>query len=475
MTAFLAIPLEFRLLLMFLLGTAIGSFLNLLIYRLRFEIRPISPWNDLWEATFGRFVVPPSGGPPAGDEHSAKSSHSGKSTSLTDKSEKKKPRPQGGPPKPHWYDRIPLFGWLFWSREIAYFGNRFWLRPFLLELFAGAFFAWLYDWETTQQALWLPGRITVFGLGQEVLHWQFASHVVLCSLMIVASFIDWDEFHIPDVITVTGAVVGLALAAWVPFSHLPDGAILLPPSPIYLEANSPNLWPAFLAPGSGPALAIALGCFLFWCFALTPRVWRTRRGWGMARRIFVAHMVRERITYVSLILAVLGSGGVFAGWMWLPALHWQSLVSSLIGLAFGVVIIWAVRLIGAVMLRREAMGFGDVTLVAMMGAFLGWQPCLILFFVGPWFGLLAAVLMLVSKKAWDHPIPYGPFLCLGALTTLICWSTIWGSLNAVFGVPGLVPIVLAICGPLMVLLLAISQLGKLLFRRRKREKLAAKD
>ena len=39
------------------------------------------------------------------------------------------------------------------------------------------------------------------------------------------------------------------------------------------------------------------------------------------------------------------------------------------------------RLIGTFALRREAMGFGDVTLMMMIGTFLGWQACLILFFL----------------------------------------------------------------------------------------------
>ena len=41
---------------------------------------------------------------------------------------------------------------------------------------------------------------------------------------------------------------------------------------------------------------------------------------------------------------------------------------------------WAVRIIGTLTLRQEAMGFGDVTLMAMIGAFTGWQSTLLIFF-----------------------------------------------------------------------------------------------
>ena len=47
---------------------------------------------------------------------------------------------------------------------------------------------------------------------------------------------------------------------------------------------------------------------------------------------------------------------------------------------------WAVRLIGTAALRREAMGFGDVTLMMMIGTFLGWQACSDLFFLAPFAG-----------------------------------------------------------------------------------------
>ena len=41
-----------------------------------------------------------------------------------------------------------------------------------------------------------------------------------------------------------------------------------------------------------------------------------------------------------------------------------------------------VRVLGSQVLRREAMGFGDVTLMAMIGAFLGWQAAVLTFFLG---------------------------------------------------------------------------------------------
>jgi leader peptidase (prepilin peptidase)/N-methyltransferase len=69
--------------------------------------------------------------------------------------------------------------------------------------------------------------------------------------------------------------------------------------------------------------------------------------------------------------------------------------------------------------ETESMGFGDVKLLAMIGAFLGWQKAVLIFFIAPFFGALIGVINLLIKK--DHTIPYGPFLSLAAIISLF-WA-----------------------------------------------------
>lgn len=69
--------------------------------------------------------------------------------------------------------------------------------------------------------------------------------------------------------------------------------------------------------------------------------------------------------------------------------------------------------------ETESMGGGDVKLLALIGAFLGWQRAVIAFFIAPFFGLILGIFSLIKKK--DHLIPYGPFLSLGAAIALL-WS-----------------------------------------------------
>ncbi len=77
--------------------------------------------------------------------------------------------------------------------------------------------------------------------------------------------------------------------------------------------------------------------------------------------------------------------------------------------------------------ETESMGGGDVKLLAMIGAFLGWKSALLSFFIAPFFGIVLGLINLLVKK--DHTIPYGPFLSLAAIVAMF-----WGDkiINAIF-------------------------------------------
>jgi len=70
--------------------------------------------------------------------------------------------------------------------------------------------------------------------------------------------------------------------------------------------------------------------------------------------------------------------------------------------------------------ETESMGGGDVKLLAMIGAFLGWEGAVLTFFLAPFFGVVVGVVNLIQKKS--HTIPYGPFLSMAAIVSLF-WSS----------------------------------------------------
>ncbi len=95
----------------------------------------------------------------------------------------------------------------------------------------------------------------------------------------------------------------------------------------------------------------------------------------------------------------------------------NSLTASLIGVFIGGGLIFLCGVLGKLLLKRDAMGFGDVKLMGMVGGFVGWKLAVAIFFVAPFFGLFMAVPVLIFKKS--HTIPYGPFLSLAALVCIL--------------------------------------------------------
>lgn len=94
----------------------------------------------------------------------------------------------------------------------------------------------------------------------------------------------------------------------------------------------------------------------------------------------------------------------------------DSFLNSVLGAFAGAFIILAVARLGRIVFRKEAMGEGDIWLMAMIGAFLGWRAVLITVLAGSFAGSVVGVSLMASGlKKKDEPIPFGPFLSLGAI------------------------------------------------------------
>jgi len=396
-----------------IVGAIAGSAINAGIYGLAWWPRPISPWQQ---------------------------------------------RDPKAPPR-RGSDFLPVIGWLGLARETPIHGRGFWLRPMLVELACCIGLPALYYWETSYSLA--PSLVGVVAPAILSLHHQFLAHAMLMGLMLVATFIDFDEKTIPDEITVAGTILGLLLAAAWPDSNLPVARAVGPAAlPIFayepLLLTSTSHWPGWFNEIRGLALGIVI--FVAWCLALIPALATLRRGWRNGVRYYFASMRRGSAWWKMLILALLGS--IFIGCIWrAEGRSWQALLSSLVGLAFGGGLVWAVRIVGRFALHKEAMGFGDVTLMAMIGAFLGWQPCLMIFFVSPFAALVMALAQVALTGKRD--IPYGPYLCAAALVVILQWPWFWTKFGVAFGLGWLLPSIVAVC---LVLLLALLTLWRLIER-----------
>ena len=79
------------------------------------------------------------------------------------------------------------------------------------------------------------------------------------------------------------------------------------------------------------------------------------------------------------------------------------------------------------MASRGGMGGGDIKLIAMIGAFLGWKQALLTIFIGALAGSVIGLFLMTFKgKSRKYPVPFGPFLSLGAVVSLFAGPAICG-------------------------------------------------
>jgi leader peptidase (prepilin peptidase)/N-methyltransferase len=99
--------------------------------------------------------------------------------------------------------------------------------------------------------------------------------------------------------------------------------------------------------------------------------------------------------------------------------------NAVLGVLLGGGLFLLMAVLSVVILKREGMGGGDIKLIAMIGAFLGWQAVLVTIFLGAVLGaFVGIVLMLLRRQGRKEPVPFGPFLAIGALLTMVWGDTI---------------------------------------------------
>lgn len=332
---------------------------------------------------------------------------------------------------------------------------------------------WFFQWQAN-------GGLTGGAIpGGTLAQTWFCAHGILLALMCIGTFIDFDEKTIPDEVTVTGTLIALLLAAFAPWARLPEvvagmGGVAIRS----VHYASPSPVPGWHVGNAG--MLVAMLIFAIWIWALMPKLPIWYVGLRKSCRFMFAYAIQPKrktkcdirttprstpgVTIFLGGLLVAGLITLAVGWGRLPILNQQSLYGSFIGLAFGGGLVWAIRIIGTVAMQQEAMGFGDVTLMAMIGAFLGWQASLLVFVIAPFAALLVVFLHFVLTR--ENVIAFGPYLCAGGVILLFKWSTLWPA--AAKGVFALGPVLLGILTAalvLMALMLAFIQWFKQLFNK----------
>ncbi len=176
----------------------------------------------------------------------------------------------------------------------------------------------------------------------------------------------------------------------------------------------------------GGAIGLVIGALLR---RLGPEDHQGGEGAGEPHFTDYPHARREMLKEILFLLppAALGVAGFALGGLAgaedgaAPPLALQALAGSALGLIVGGGIVWIFRIGGTLALGKEAMGLGDVHLMAGVGAALGWVDAVLAFFLAPFFGILWAIASVLRSSVFKREgsaLPYGPHLALAAIMVL---------------------------------------------------------
>jgi len=380
----------------FVIGSCVGSFLNVLIYRLPRHISIVWPGS-----------------------HCPKCKH-----------------------PISWYDNIPLLSWLLLGRSCRYCHQSISVVYPLVELVTAGVFTLVF---VAYMVVGLRQDMPIITAGPAASDWiTLGLHLWLVAALLAASAVDLRLSIIPLSITSLTGVVAVVLHGFFP-------------GPMLATITSPT---AGLAVGGCLGLIISVVLLSLGIFRPTfrpmaddgfvrgPRRKRSRQSRrpltaaGPAPSTQSSTDIRPRLEILHEMLyltppVVLG----LVGWLMASAdtplaLRWQAFVgnshvnaltASLFGLLVGGGVVWLTRILGTLAFGREAMGLGDVHLMAAAGAVLGCLAPVLAFFIAPFYGLLAALLTAVRRRQGE--LPYGPWLSLGLLTVMLFQDKIWAYLS----------------------------------------------
>jgi len=288
-----------------------------------------------------------------------------------------------------WYDNIPLLSFIVLRGKCRFCGAPISFRYFLVELLTGLGFLGFYLYFGLRPVFW--------------------AYSVMLAGFIIATFIDFEHRIIPDEISIGGMYVGLVFSVLIPALH---------------QISWERLW---------------IGRYLMWGLVV----------FGLAGTYLMEKLLKKNppeeeevdrsvlyflaVCLASDLMIVFSARFLASGRLdfMIPSL--LSLDAAIIGLLIGGGIIYGMGLMGDLIFRKESMGGGDIKLMAMIGAFLGWDHAVLTFFLAPFLGAGYGIYEKIRTK--NSAIPYGPFIVGAALISLFWGDQIIGWIIREYSMP----------------------------------------
>ena len=313
-----------------------------------------------------------------------------------------------------WHENVPIVSWLRLRGRCSACGTGIPSRYVWSEVGVGALFALAYavlflpapdtfwfpvgeGWWRAQGPGWaLPALLAVwFGLGA----------------LVAMTIVDARSYLIPVAIPAWASL--LAFILW------PVAASLAKPTTAPFPLPAPS-WPVAVA-----ALGGLAGLGVSWTLLRAGVLSRSFADWGDYAEddsdVFAdyPHARREMVKEVAflgppVLLSVIG----WSVSVHLPAVTphpawFDAFLSVATGFLVGGAIVWALRIAATLLLDTEALGLGDVHLLACVGAVFGWRVAVAAFVIAPFTGL--AWWLANAARAAPTRMPYGPSLAVGAV------------------------------------------------------------
>ena len=352
------VPFHFWSLTFFALGCIVGSFLNVCIYRMPLELSIVSPPSHCPHC---KYAIP-------------------------------------------FYLNIPLVTWLWLGGKCKNCGTPISPRYFIVELLTGAMFL----------SCWLA-----FGAKSPALAIIYS---VFLAGLIVATFIDFEHFIIPDEITLGGMVAGFAASFFLPSLHDTD-----------------SLKVGMLR----SALGILVGAGVIYAFVRLGKLMfgRQKIKFSPETKIVFSetclHLPDKEIPYEEIFYRKSDTIVLQAKTVELIDRGYENVAVRLSSATLkiggeeinpdGVPYLEAVT--AKIILPREAMGLGDVKFLGAIGAFLGCEAVFFTLAVSSMIGTVYAMIMIARRKQeWSGRIYFGPFLSAAAVIWIFGGKQIFQSL-----------------------------------------------
>jgi leader peptidase (prepilin peptidase)/N-methyltransferase len=316
-----------------------------------------------------------------------------------------------------WADNIPLFSYLALGRKCRHCGAKISSRYFLVELLTAVLFLLLW----LKLTHWDDPALHGIYLLKVPIDWM-----VIAGL-IAATFIDFEHYMIPNEITFGGIIVGLLLSTVYPPLQPHDLVTdsLLKLSPFAIPAGIAALFRSVFGMLVGGLILLSIAEFGKLLFG------RLRVPLAPDATVIIADgkltLPDEEVAWADLFFRESDKIRFTATFLKFGdrqftdvtvIVHENSITIN--GECYPLADAGTIEAkTSEIVIPREAMGFGDVKLLAGIGAFLGWEATMFSIFLSSAAGALVGLaLIALRKRDLQGRIPYGPYIAMGALVWL---------------------------------------------------------